>query len=590
MPSALSLPAPLPRDRTRRVARVGGALVALMLTGFFVFQGARIAQMPTDKITAWNVIIDDGFYYLQVARNIARGRGSTFDRLNPTNGYQPLWALTLVPIFWLTNNTHLAVQLVLLLATALGGAAILLFYAALLRLAGLATALIATTLFATNPYFLQLLQGGLETPVLFVCLASLTLFWAHRGSTLLLGRRKPALLFGLLMGLTVLARVDVLLLLLPLGLAIALWPGASMAPRLSRTLWTAAGAGLVLAPYVAWNVIAHGALVPVSGLVKRWVVATYQPTHELFLRTEQWRGLARTTDLLSWPHGLHEGQRISSILPALAYPAAMLLFLFARLAWRRQRQRPQLMLALGGAMVVGVACHTAYLYFIYRSCSHWNYHYFFPLALLWTLLFATAAPALIGDLARGVDRLLGRFAVFCRAQGILALVLCLPLIASCWHLGGKAARKHANYVHQHPGASFRLSRFQAAEVLRRDFPKDPVFGAWWAGTLGYFSDRRVVNLDGVINSRDYLERYLKTDKVPTYIEEGPITYLVDFFWRDPLAKGFRPSPRAFFWEHDKEHIIKRLHGKLKQVRRVPFRGGGMFVLKVRKPAKAPFQR
>lgn len=584
MSSAPSLPACLPRDRTRRMARVGGAVAALVLTGFFVFQGARIAQMPTDKITAWNVVIDDGFYYLQVARNIARGHGSTFDRVNPTNGYQPLWAMMLVPIFWLTDSTHAALQLVLLLATALGAAAILLFYAALLRLAGLATALIATTLFSTNPYFLQLLQGGLETPALFVCLAGLTLFWAHRGGMLLNGERRPALLFGLLMGLSVLARVDVLLVLLPLGLAIALWPGASLRVRLRRTLWTGAGAAAVLAPYVAWNLIAHGSLVPVSGLVKRWVVATYQPTHDLFLRTEQWRGLARTTDLLSWPHGLHKGQRVGSILPALAFPAAMLTILIARLMWREPKRRPDLTLVLSGAAVIGVIGHSAYMYFGYRSCSHWNYHYFFPLALLWTLLFAVAAPALLGDLSRGVDRLLGRFALFARAHALLALLLCLPLIAACWHLGGKAADKHRKYVDQDPASSFRLSRFRTAEAMAHDFPRQTVFGAWWAGTLGYFSDARVVNLDGVINSHDYLRRYLKTDTVQRYIERGPITHLVDFFWRDPLAKSFHPAWRAFYWEHDKEHIVKRLHGKLKKVRSVAFRGGsGMIVMQVAKP-------
>lgn len=584
MSSAAFVEATLPRDRTRRVARVGGALAALALVGFFVFQGARIAQLPSDKIASWNVVIDDGFYYLQVARNIARGHGSTFDRINPTNGYQPLWALILVPIFWLTDNPHAALQLVLLLATALGGAAILIFYAALTRLAGLAVALLATTLFCTNPYFLQLLQGGLETPALFLCLALLTLFWARQGRALLLGQRRPALLFGGLMGLTILSRVDVLLVLLPLGLAIVLWPGASWRVRVRRTLLTAAGAATLLAPYVAWNLIAHGALVPVSGLVKRWVVETHQPTHELFLRTEQWRGLARTTDLLSWPHELHKGQHLNAIATALLLPGALLLLLVARLSWRPKRRRPDVLPAFALAMVVGVAGHTAYMYFVYRSCSHWNYHYFFPLALVWTLLLAGVAPALINDLGRGIDRLAGRFAPFARARSLLALLLCIPLVAVCWHLGGKAADKYFKHVDRDPHASFRLSRFQAAEIIARDYPKQAVFGAWWAGNLGYFSDRPVINLDGVINSRDFLERYIKKDKVHLYIERGPITHLVDFFWRDPLAKNFRPAWRAFYWEHDKEHVIKRLHGKLIRERLLRFRGAsGMVVMKVLKP-------
>ena len=38
---------------------------------------------------------DDAFYYLKIAQNIGLGYGSSFDGINPTNGYHPLYALTL---------------------------------------------------------------------------------------------------------------------------------------------------------------------------------------------------------------------------------------------------------------------------------------------------------------------------------------------------------------------------------------------------------------------------------------------------------------------------------------------------------------
>lgn len=40
---------------------------------------------------------DDAYYYFRIAENIARGNGSTFDGINTTNGYQPLWCWLLVP-------------------------------------------------------------------------------------------------------------------------------------------------------------------------------------------------------------------------------------------------------------------------------------------------------------------------------------------------------------------------------------------------------------------------------------------------------------------------------------------------------------
>src|SRR5262245_13750371 len=66
-------------------------------------------------VTAWllaNVtpllVVDDGFYYFKIAQNLARGAGSSFDGINPTNGYHPLWLLCLVPVFWLARNVQQA--------------------------------------------------------------------------------------------------------------------------------------------------------------------------------------------------------------------------------------------------------------------------------------------------------------------------------------------------------------------------------------------------------------------------------------------------------------------------------------------------
>ena len=54
---------------------------------------------------SWDRLIsffwDDTFYYTTISRNIALGIGPSTDSLNWTNGFQPLWALFVVPIYWL---------------------------------------------------------------------------------------------------------------------------------------------------------------------------------------------------------------------------------------------------------------------------------------------------------------------------------------------------------------------------------------------------------------------------------------------------------------------------------------------------------
>jgi hypothetical protein len=42
-----------------------------------------------------NYYVDDGFFYLKIANNFANGLGSSFDGINPTNGYHPAWFLML---------------------------------------------------------------------------------------------------------------------------------------------------------------------------------------------------------------------------------------------------------------------------------------------------------------------------------------------------------------------------------------------------------------------------------------------------------------------------------------------------------------
>jgi hypothetical protein len=47
-----------------------------------------------------NYFHDDSFFYIKIARNISVGLGSTFDSVNPTNGYHPLWLMILSLLFF----------------------------------------------------------------------------------------------------------------------------------------------------------------------------------------------------------------------------------------------------------------------------------------------------------------------------------------------------------------------------------------------------------------------------------------------------------------------------------------------------------
>jgi hypothetical protein len=72
---------------------------------------------------------DDAYYYFKVAQNISEGHGSTFDRINPTNGYHPLWMLICVPIFALARfDLILPLRILLLVMSGLSVATGILLY------------------------------------------------------------------------------------------------------------------------------------------------------------------------------------------------------------------------------------------------------------------------------------------------------------------------------------------------------------------------------------------------------------------------------------------------------------------------------
>ena len=51
-----------------------------------------------------NFLADDAYFYLQIAKNIAAGHGSTFHGVTETNGYHPLWMGFCVVGAWLIPN------------------------------------------------------------------------------------------------------------------------------------------------------------------------------------------------------------------------------------------------------------------------------------------------------------------------------------------------------------------------------------------------------------------------------------------------------------------------------------------------------
>ena len=155
---------------------------------------------------------DDGYYYFTVARNIAAGNGSTFDGINLTNGYHPLWMLVCVAVFFLFGGGDpiLPLRVIALLGGLLNVASTLLLYRILTRVLHKSLAWAAAAVWASLPAIqlvttAQGLETGLAVGLLFLLVDRAQVWFgdnAKQPST------RHLLSFGFLAALTVLARLD----------------------------------------------------------------------------------------------------------------------------------------------------------------------------------------------------------------------------------------------------------------------------------------------------------------------------------------------------------------------------------------------
>ena len=121
---------------------------------------------PHNFTTHW-FTRDDAYYYFKVAQNIGEGHGSTFDGINLTNGYHPLWMLICVPIFTLARfDLILPLRVLLVLMAALSVTTSILLFRLLKTQVGRPAAILAASCWAFSlDVHSVITQQGMETGI-----------------------------------------------------------------------------------------------------------------------------------------------------------------------------------------------------------------------------------------------------------------------------------------------------------------------------------------------------------------------------------------------------------------------------------------
>jgi hypothetical protein len=481
------------------------------VTGIALGCALLLVLQPIDVLVRH--LKDDSFYYFKTANNIALGLGSTFDGINQTNGYHPLWMLNVIPVYRLLPDQPLAaLRAIMLMAALYHAVASCAIYRLLARLHGRPVGVLLAAAYAASPLVLRMTLNGMESALYAMALAGFAALATLRAKgddgrwRLEALSPRGALLLGGLLAACALTRLDAALL----WLGVVVCAGASLVRRGGLVRHRAAllalvlPAALCLGVYFAFNLAVFGHAMPVSGAIKRPNLAL--PPAQLAAQ-------------LLWPLGpITRRLGLTTTLGCTIVAALGLLALGLRL--RALRAVGLAALRRYDWLWVGVALIYAYISLSNSYIANW---YYVPMFLLATLAAGEAAGAIARRLRPGRPAR----AALTAAAGTLAVSYALLATAEF--------SPHKNDT--------IYETLRAAEWVRENLPPGEVGAAWNAGVLAYFSGRQVVNLDGLINSYAYYAA-MRQGRDAEFVRAQGVSLVFDIFPVPPSGDTAGVAPSA----------------------------------------------
>ena len=499
-------------------------LIIGLLFSALVFHLVIVAQ--DFSVLAGSFLYDDSFYAFKIAHNIANGHGVSFDGVHPTDGFQPLYVFSLVPFYWLSgSNLTAPIYAALVLSALLTALTATLLFLILRRYVTPKVAVLTTVIWAFSPVVTKQAANGLETSLALFLFAAVVYFYLSRIRSVERPSRRDFVLFGVLVGLSVLARIDEVLLSLVIALDYLLVLRRRGAPaRAAANVWVAVLAALIVySPWLVFSAVAMGNLFQDSGTATRYLSMAYAPFFGLgsadmaqtgpdagFL----WGHVVHSFSVmkLSPPfHAFFRGVEKLGVTLGMSNVAAVfanaigfaLVTTFVYLMVFRRRglrvsgfEEVQFLLLYSVSIIAAYSLYVFGVFFFVR--------YYYPVYFI-VCIFAGLL------LEEGFQRLPAGAAVSrSLATSVLVMYLCV--------FGYMAYRCTCRTS---PVYCF----YDVASWVDENTSPDDTIGVFQSGAIGYFSKRKVINLDGKVNSKAL--DALRNGQLPDYLRSESIDVIVD---------------------------------------------------------------
>ncbi|MGA2363159.1 MAG: hypothetical protein ABSG73_11950 [Candidatus Aminicenantales bacterium] len=447
----------------------------------------KSANITVHYRTVANFFHDDSFFYIKTAQNIHDGNGATFDGINPTNGYHLLWMWLLVLIAKISPfHGFIGIRLLLAVHALLIASASLLADRLLTIFkikVGWRLCMVAAIIGTTG--FVDL---GVESPILF--LAS----WAFIYALVTLSNKSQSscwdtLIIIVLSTSVCLARTDAILLVLALSMAIfyGVWDRTRAPALVVRSLLkTVFPAVITLLTVGLYNLANYGHFETISSFLK-----------------------------IHWPGTFATGWFGASILGIKVRLVGILLIAVCVLIYLstnaiKSNKMPKkdfyhnFELVLIGANAYVVMFMVVLLFFATGAIASW----YFGLSLTIVIVSGIYVVASILEKLRSRGfRLLD--------DRILSTILSIVVILSI-----------GLYVSKRFTSHYPESKLLLAKWVFQNIPNDqPIFQVSGTGFVGYFSERQVINGDGLINSWEYQD-FLRKGKIEEYLKDKRVKYII----------------------------------------------------------------
>lgn len=194
--------------------------------GLAAFVGSvYVAFAPANSLMQW-YNIDDAFYYYKVAQNVLAGHGFSFDGINLSNGFQPLWMVICLGVFTLSRvNLLIPLRVLVIVSGLLNAGSAILVYRLLCRAVRPAAAILGALAWGLLPSIYNITTvHGMEASI-SVLMILLLLNGAIDYLDRLATHQEKAIhliILGLIGGLTILARLDNVFLVAFVGIFLVL--------------------------------------------------------------------------------------------------------------------------------------------------------------------------------------------------------------------------------------------------------------------------------------------------------------------------------------------------------------------------------